>query len=523
MTASRLGLPQELPVRSIAVAAAYVLLVVAFLPGLNDLVGVWDTQEEYSFGYLIPFVALYLLWQRRRQLLALEFSGTWAGTALVAFSLVWLWIGRIATLDTVVQYAFLLSLYGVTLSLLGWRAFRAIGLPLAILLFMVPLPNYLLRETSAMLQLWSSQLGVAMIRAFGVSVFLEGNVIDLGSMRLDVAEACSGLRYLIPLMTLGFIAACLFRVELWKRVLVFVSTMPITLFMNSARIGLIGLLVELYGRSMAEGFLHDFEGWVIFMVCTATLLGEMALLTRLGPHPARLGDVFAPPPPDVAARPWDEQKLGKPFLAATALVAVAAGLIQLLPAFAHEAPPRKTFDEFPLAFDAWRGRADRLPPDILQQLRADDYLLADYVRTGSASPVNLYVSYYAAQADGNSTHSPRACIPGDGWEIVEFGERVVPAVQIYGLPLRVNRVVIRKGDNRALVYYWFQQRGRVTTDEYGVKLLIFWDAMTRHRSDGTMVRLVAHLRPGEHESAGDAVLEDFASLAVPRLSEFIPP
>ena len=129
------------------------------------------------------------------------------------------------------------------------------------------------------MQLISSELGVLVIRLFDIPVYLEGNIIDLGTYKLQVVEACSGLRYMYPLLSLSLILAFFFRVVMWKRVLVFVSAIPITIVMNSIRIGIIGVLVEYFGIEVAEGFLHDFEGWVIFLVCFFFLYLEMWLIT----------------------------------------------------------------------------------------------------------------------------------------------------------------------------------------------------------------------------------------------------
>jgi exosortase D (VPLPA-CTERM-specific) len=498
------------------------MLLAAFSRGLRDLVHIWDTQEEYSFGYIVPFVTLYLMWQKRDTLAEIRFSGAWSGTALVTVALLLLAVGQLATLGTVVQYAFLMSVFGLALAFSGWPAFRVMAMPLAILIFMVPLPNYLLRELSAVLQLWSSQLGALIIRAFGISVYLEGNVIDLGVLKLQVVEACSGLRYLIPLMTLGFIAATLFRAPLWKRAVVFVSTIPITLLMNSVRIGVIGILVEYFGKSMAEGFLHDFEGWAIFMLCTGLLVGEILVLAKLGDTGATLGSAFAYEAGKVATdgKAW-ERRIGLQFMVATGLVAIAGVAAQLAPAPDHEIPARKTFAEFPSSLQPWSGTSQRMEPEYLRLLNLDDYILAEF-SDGKSLPINLYVSYYASQANGNSAHSPRACIPGDGWEISDFRTRELGGVDYKGLRMRVNRVVIGKGENRQLVYYWFQQRGRVETDEYVVKLNIFRDAVTRRRSDGAMVRLVARLRPGESEQVADDLLERFAQVLVPALEGYVP-
>jgi exosortase D (VPLPA-CTERM-specific) len=284
----------------------------------------------------------------------------------------------------------------------------------------------------------------------------------------------------------------------------------------------IGILVEYFGKSMAEGFLHDFEGWAVFMLCTGLLLAEIVVLNRIGGRSSSLAEVFALEPvsaPDKGTA--HERKLSLQFIVAAVLVAIAATAAHLAPAPAHEVPERKMFAEFPSSLKHWRGAPQRLEPEYLSLLKLDDYILAEY-SDGKSLPVNLYVSYYASQANGNSAHSPRACIPGDGWEISAFTERELGLVDDKGLRLRVNRVVISKGENRQLVYYWFQQRGRTETNEYMVKLNIFRDAVTRHRSDGAMVRLVARLRPGEPESVADALLEDFARVLLPELAPFIP-
>ena len=110
------------------------------------------------------------------------------------------------------------------------------------------------------------------MRLFGVSVYLEGNVIDLGVYKLQVAEACDGLRYLFPLMTIGFLIAYFFKATFWKRALLFLSSIPITILMNSFRVGTIGVMVEHWGVRMAEGFLHEFQGWMVFMASGALMM-----------------------------------------------------------------------------------------------------------------------------------------------------------------------------------------------------------------------------------------------------------
>ena len=263
-------------------AAVGLLSLWPFWDGLIQMWGWWIDAPEYSHGLLIPPVAAFLIWQQKDRLERIPFSGSWWGVALVLLGGAFLLIGQLGTVFTIVQYAYVLTLYGLMLSFLGWPAFRLVAVPLLILLFMIPLPQFVLANLSTKLQLLSSQIGVEVIRLFDISVFVEGNVIDLGGYKLQVAEACSGLRYLFPLMTLGFLMAYFYKGALWKRVALFLSSIPITVLMNSIRVGVIGVTVEHWGIAMAEGFLHEFQGWMVFMISMAMMFVEIAMLNRIG-------------------------------------------------------------------------------------------------------------------------------------------------------------------------------------------------------------------------------------------------
>jgi EpsI family protein len=167
----------------------------------------------------------------------------------------------------------------------------------------------------------------------------------------------------------------------------------------------------------------------------------------------------------------------------------------------------------------WQGRPNRIEAIYLDVLKLDDYILADYVGP-DLRPVNFYVAYYASQRKGESAHSPRSCIPGGGWEIVSLTQRSVDGAAVGGKTLRVNRVLIQKGDDQQLVYYWFQQRGRNLTNEYMVKWYLFWDALTENRTDGALVRVVARVNPSLEDA--DRELSAFARTVSAQLSAYIP-
>src|SRR5205085_11603535 len=142
----------------------------------------------------------------------------------------------------------------LALTFMGWQGFKEVWVALLLLAFMIPLPDFLYQSVSAQSQLISSQLGVAIIRLFGISVLLEGNVIDLGSYKLQVVEACSGLRYLYPLLSVGFLMAYMYPAALRWRLLLLLSTIPITVITNSMRIAITGVLIQRWGSGMGEGF-----------------------------------------------------------------------------------------------------------------------------------------------------------------------------------------------------------------------------------------------------------------------------
>ncbi|MCR4347303.1 MAG: VPLPA-CTERM-specific exosortase XrtD [Sulfuricaulis sp.] len=499
------------------------LLGFVYFDGLKDLVRMWNTKEEYSYGYLIPVITLFLIWQRKDSLERIPFSGSWAGAFITLLGIGLFVIGNLSTIYLVIQYSFLTVIAGLVLAFTGWRGFRLVRVPLLFLLFMIPLPPFLLTELSAQLQLISSEIGVWVIRLFGISVFLEGNVIDLGIYKLQVVEACSGLRYLFPLMTLGFISAYFFKAAFWKRAVLFLSTIPITVLMNSFRIGVIGVLVEYWGPKMAEGFLHDFEGWVVFMACTAVLVVEMWVLIRIGKDHRPLQEVFglefpAPTPKDAQAQ---YRPIPKPYVGAALLMVVAAITSVAMPQRVEISPPRQDFSHFPMKLEGWQGKSERMEQIYIDALKFDDYILADFANN-DRQLVNFYVAYYASQQKGESAHSPRTCIPGGGWRIMSLTPHLVDGVKFGDAPLRVNRLVIQKGEHKQLVYYWFQQRGRVITNEYMVKWYLFWDALTRNRTDGALVRLTTIIPPDGDVVAADKQLAEFSGEVVGRLKEYIP-
>ncbi len=206
------------------------------------------------------------------------------GLAL-AFALALGLAGSAIAINDIVAYALILWVGALLLISFGWRTGRQFWAPVLHLVYMLPLPGALYYGLSTYLQGVSSELGVYFLHALRVPVFLEGNIIDLGSYKLQVAEACSGLRYLFPILSFSYVFAVLYRGPVWHKVVLLLAAAPITVLMNSVRIAVAGVIVRQWGVSHVEGFTHFFEGWVIFLISVALLWMLAWILMRLrGTH-----------------------------------------------------------------------------------------------------------------------------------------------------------------------------------------------------------------------------------------------
>jgi len=509
---------KESPIMIACMAVILAAISYAAWDSLVRMEYMWGAKEEYGYAYIIPFITGYFIWQNKVKLQQVEYKLSWIGGLFLVFGCFLILLGVLSATHSITQYGYIFSIVSTAFLFIGWKAFKIILAPMLLLFLVVPLPDFIFNNLSADLQLISSQIGVAVIRAFGISVYLEGNVIDLGKFQLQVVEACSGLRYLFPLISLSIIAAFLYQAALWKRAVIVLSSIPITVLMNSFRIGMIGVLVEYGGIEQAEGFLHDFEGWIVFMACVGLLLLEMWLLVAFGKNKQKLGEVFAVEMPEALPEDsvYKERTFSLGYIVPTLFALIAGGYIGTLNERAEVIPERIDFSGYPLTFDEWSGRRDTIEKYYLDELKLDDYILADY-RNNNGDNVNLYLAYYASQRSGAAAHSPKSCIPGGGWQIKSHS-----VIDLETLGKSVNRLLIQKGDYGQLVYYWFDQRGRNITNEYMVKWYLFWDSMTAGRTDGALIRLTTLVQPGEDVTKADERLTEFAQQIKPTLPDYIP-
>jgi exosortase D (VPLPA-CTERM-specific) len=483
--------------------------------------------EDYNYCFFIPPIVAYLLWEKRTQLKTVPAGRSWAGLAPLGIGIALFWLGELGGEFYSLYIASWLIAVGYCWAIMGWGRLKAIAFPALFSLSMFPFPNFINYNLTLRLKLLSSQLGVAMLRLCGMSAYREGNVIDLGFTQLQVVDACSGLRFFFPLIVLAVLLAYFFKANWWRRMLLVLAAIPLSVVTNGLRISMVGILYRFWGPRVAEGFFHDFSGWFIFMLSLALLVAEMFAIKKLFPErrpvSAAVESAWATGreagSPVSAAGPerwWGSAQPAAAILLLGATLAFAQGM-----EFREKTPIKQPFDRFPLGVGEWRGTRAVMEKQFLDELKFSDYALIDF-RDRQGREVGFYVAYYASQRKGESIHTPETCLPGGGWVFEELGHATIALGAATGGSMRVRRAFMYKNGARELTYYWFPQRGRVLTSLYQLKLFGFWDALTRQRTDGALVRLITPVYESEKLQDAETRLQAFTREIVPVLAQFLP-
>ena len=243
------------------------------------------SDPNFQHGIFVPLFALFVLWQDRDKLKTIAPAASWSGLPLVVLSLLMLALGVLGAENFLSRVSLLILLAGLIILFQGWTFFRAVLFPWSFLILMIPIPNLLLQKVTFPLQLLASQLATALLELVQVPVLRQGNVINLPSMPLDVAEACSGIRSLLTLVTLALIYGYLMERRMWARIVLVCSAIPVAVAANSCRIFGTGLLVQYWDPDKAEGFYHALGGWLIYLVALSMLYAVHSVISFIWKSP----------------------------------------------------------------------------------------------------------------------------------------------------------------------------------------------------------------------------------------------
>jgi exosortase D (VPLPA-CTERM-specific) len=511
------------------IAVPVLLLGMLYHTILYNMSAQWYVDPDYSHGFLVPFIAVYFAWERRVQLLALPAHPSRAGIGLLGIGLAMFIIGSIGAELYLQRTSLIVVIAGLVLLILGRDALRTLAFPIAFLFFMIPLPAIVMNAIAFPLQMFAAKTAAFCLYNFGIPVLREGNVIMLAGTTLEVADACSGIRSLQALLALGTVYAYFTQSALWKRWTLVVLAVPIAIAANAFRVSGTGVLAHYWGAEAAVGFYHTFEGWLVFVMAFILLFASGAVLSKVGVRQrgSSPSSVIGHSSPVVrhAVQWW-------PFFVAIVLLIGAWGVEQSRP-HGEVVLAKKPFAAFPLHLaDRWEGRELGLDQATLDVLKLSDYMMRVYMPLIEALPPSdspprslhaqipawLYVGYYQSQRTGATYHSPKNCLPGAGWQFVESTH--VP-LTVGTSVVTINQVVIQKGLDKQVILYWYHDRGRVIASEYWAKAYLLWDAATRNRTDGALVRISVPVVTTTDDAVEHArkFLQDFW----PSLLEFMPP
>jgi exosortase D (VPLPA-CTERM-specific) len=361
-------------------------------------------------------------------------------------------------------------------------------------------------------------VGELILRIWGISAYIEGNIIDLGVTQLHVVDACSGLRYILPLFALGVIFAFFFEKVRWKQCVLAISTIPIAITINGFRIGMTGILTRWLGKTAAEGFFHDFSGWLIFIFAFAMLFGLHRLMKAVFrvvmPVTSERTDVRKT---ETVSRAGNNTV---PVIASSLLLTLVGTLSFSVAALPSMSLPGG-FAAFPMVIDDWKGRTETMDQNIVKLSGAEEALNAVF-KNEKGEVISLYVGYRGSPflESENFFHSPNVCIPSSGWKVLSIGKRRIPDVPNFGNVV-VSEMVIERMGHRELVYFWFQTKNRFSHNVNINRFHLSLHAIGRDNTHDVFIRPIAEIGSSERVEDTKARLDGFVRAMMPALLGFL--
>jgi exosortase len=255
------------------------LLVACYMPVLRRLVHQWNNDPDMGHAFFVPLIAGFIVWQRRDDLAAIKPAPNWLGLLVVTWGGLQLVAATLGAELFTARMSLVVTLIGIVWTLGGTFMLKKLAFPLFLLFFMLPIPSVIYSAATFKLQILASQLADTALTVLSIPVLREGNVLELANQRLSVVEACSGIRSLLSLTFLSLVYGYFFERRTWVRIVLFFSTIPIAIVANASRVTMTGIVTQVKAE-LAEGFFHQAEGWVIFMVALIILIVWHQVLVR---------------------------------------------------------------------------------------------------------------------------------------------------------------------------------------------------------------------------------------------------
>ena len=435
----------------------------------------------------MPFITGCLVWLQRDELRKVPIScRPWLGGAVVALGLVMLLAGRASSTNLAEEISIIVTLSGLILLLFGQQMFRKLLFPIAYLLSMIPFWEFLTERLHLPFQLYSAAIGVGTLRLFDIPVIKDGILIELPNITLEVAEACSGINYLIAVLCIGIPMTYLHVTKWWKRIVILFVSIVIAILSNGARVAMVSLFAY-HGIRGPDGDVHGpFSLLRSMFVSGIGFVVLFWLVSRFGDKPESASALTSPHDP-ISPRPTAGGPAMKPLLVAVTMLVVTVGLEAWRPA--ETVPAAINLSTFPGQIGGWR--ADWTPSfsNDVGQLDFDEKLSRNYAGP-DGTELNLFVGYYRRQTDGRELADHR-------FREVFGALRYAPSNAEYRQAGSVKDFLMTQGDETYHVTYWYALNGQRTSEPYRAKLYTAWNALIHRNNSGGIVVVKALVDPRE--------------------------
>lgn len=511
---------KEVPVQILILLAAFVIL---YLPTFKALLQMWWGSDDYSHGFFVPFISLYLVWAKSDQLRQISSKPNLKiGVLLILAAGFLLNIGGAGGVAVLQELSMLVMIAGLIALFLGTTYLRKLALPIAYLLFMIKIFGEGVDWFHWPFQLVAADIGVWLLRFFGFAAYQEANYIQLPGITLEVAAACSGVRFLVSIIAIGIPLAHLTQRTWFRKIGLVLFAVLVAIIANGIRVALIGVWAYHNGDADIHGPFHVLYGVFVSWVGFVVLFVGAWFLSK-GPKgdkcPVISGKSLKGAKIDLRYQwnKWLEAaqsgKVRVPLFVAIVLLVVIGSYYYL-----HRTVPiplKDGFMTFPMTIGEWKGEDVNPGTQTLRLDWADEELMRIY-RDRTGHMVKLYIGYFDDQQQGKELVMYKT-----SW-IFHRGESTVAITGVDGEKYEVNQVVLNEGNSSQAVHFWYDLNGRVVSNRYIAKLYTIWDALVYGRANGAMVAISVPLGQADLPDTSFDDAQRFIRDAVASIHGYLP-
>ncbi len=475
------------------------------------LIGAWFNNAVYSHGFLVPFISLYLIWENKERLAAINPSPAYiSGLVLLTFGLGAYLVGQTGGALILQEASLIITIAGIVLFVLGPAFLKALAFPILYLSFMLTSWGIFTERLHMPFQLFSADLGTRLLHLVGVPAYMESVYIELPNITLQVARECSGVNYLVAVSAIGIPLAYVALKSWPRRILLVVGALAIAVLANSLRVATIGVLAYYNVTRALHGPMHILHGMLVSFIGYIALFAGVWLLSEKKGNGAKTGARERPALP--ATRTGGKTDRYPIFITALALLFFGIFLNYFPPS---PVSPKLDLRQFPDRIGEWR-RLDKAPSRFLGDIGADDELLRVYGRA-DGKEITLYIGYFKDQAQGREMVNDQTKAFHAGSEkkdmiIIEGGRKV---------PVSIN-VQAGTGPGNDVTMFWYDLNGSVATGRVSVMALTAWNGILKGRTNGAFIAVRS--APGEGTGKVDGMEKyesSFVRALIPVVDEYI--